>query len=69
MNLGDLFNEMQSKGLVSFEPTWIQKAVEQKSRNLTVYLANSKQLPLLQDNLGKAMSLVLPNETNQINWN
>ncbi len=65
----DYFSEMQSKRLVSFETNWIQRATEQKSRNLTVGLAYSKQLPLLQDQLGKAMALVLPNETSLINWN
>lgn len=56
-------------GLISFEPTWIQRATEQRSRNLTVGLAHSKRLPLLQDELGEAMFLVYPNETNLMNWN
>ncbi len=69
MNLDGLFDEMRSKGFLSFESTWIQRATEQKNPRLTVFLAYSKQLPLLQDELGKAMSLVLPNETAIMNWN
>ena len=67
--IDELFGEMQSKGLEAFESTWIQRATEQKNPRLTVYLAHSKQLPLLQDELSKALALILPNETSQINWN
>ncbi len=67
--MNELFNEMQSKWLVSFEPTWLQKATTQRNSKLTISLAWSKPLPLLQDDLGKALALISPNETNPINWN
>ena len=67
--IDELFSEMQSKGIVSFESTWIQRATEQKNPRLTVFLACSKQLPLIQDELSKVMALILPNETSIINWN
>ena len=61
--MNELFNEMQSKGLISFEG-WLQRAIEQKNPRLTVALAHSKTLPLIQDELG-----IVFVETNRINWN
>ncbi len=67
--MNELFNEMQSEGLITIEPTWIQKAIGQRNSNLTISLVWSKPLPLLQDSLGRALALILPNETSSINWN
>lgn len=55
--MNELFNEMQSKGLVSFGG-WLQRAIEQKNPHLTVALAHSKILPLIQDELDKMLGTV-----------
>ena len=66
--LKDILEEDKMERIIP-ESTWLLRAVEQKNTRLTLDLAHSKQLPLLQDDLSKVMALVLPNETNPIIWN
>ncbi len=64
-----IFRDMQAKGLVSVgSDDWILKAIAQRNPRLTVDLAHSIRLPLIQDNLGKVMATVLPIETAPITW-
>lgn len=66
----DLIQDALSRGLISFEHTdWLQRAIEQKAHRLTIALAHSKKLLLIQDALSEGLATVLPIETNPINWN
>lgn len=68
--MNELFGDMESKGLISFEhSSWLQRAIEQKHPRLTIALAHSRELPLIQDGLSEILATVLPFETNPINWN
>lgn len=58
----ELFRDMQLKGLISCGD-WLQRAIEQRSHNLTLGLADSRRLPMIQDSLSEVMCLVLPFET------
>ena len=40
----DAINDAVSKGLISFSPVWIDKAIEKKAKNLTIELVHSKKI-------------------------
>lgn len=68
--MDELFEDMKAKCLISFRHTdWLQRAIEQKSHNLTLSLQYSKPLPLIQDSLSEILATVLPFETTPMNWN
>jgi hypothetical protein len=43
-NLGNFFEEMLKKGLVTTGNTWIEKAIEQKNARMLVSIASSRLL-------------------------
>lgn len=66
--MDELFRDMQSRGLISCGD-WLQRAIEQKSHNLTLGLAYTKPLPLIQDDLSEVIATILPFETTPLCWN
>jgi len=55
----DSIDDALAKGLIEFDRSWIEKAVEQKAKNLTVGIANSQVMTINNSGFSDLIQYIL----------